>query len=79
MRPRVLFIFSAYDARIRWRLGHLHRGFLLLCIPLTPERPPAGVSDMYSGLAASTPALDLRGCEASPDHVGQQVERKYMR
>jgi hypothetical protein len=34
---------------------------------------------MYSGLAASTPALDLRGCEAGPDHVGQQVERKSMR
>jgi hypothetical protein len=29
-------------------------------------------------LAASTRALDLRGCEASPDHVGQQVERKSM-
>jgi hypothetical protein len=34
---------------------------------------------MKSGLAASTRALDLRGCEASPDHVGQQVERKSMR
>jgi hypothetical protein len=45
-------------------LGATHRGFLLLCIPLTPERPPAGVNDMYSGLAASTRALDLRGCEA---------------
>jgi hypothetical protein len=51
--------------------------------PLTLERPPASVSDMHSGhfdrLAASTHALDLRGCEASPDHVGQQVDRKPMR
>jgi hypothetical protein len=30
-------------------------------------------------LAASTRALDLRGGEASLDHVGQQVERKSMR
>jgi hypothetical protein len=28
-----------------WKPRHL-RGFLLLCVPLTPERPPAGVSDM---------------------------------
>jgi hypothetical protein len=34
---------------------------------------------MHSGLAASTRALDLRGCEASPDHVGQQLDRKPMR
>jgi hypothetical protein len=34
---------------------------------------------MYSGLAASTRALDLRGCEASPDHVGQQLDRKPLR
>jgi hypothetical protein len=27
---------------------------------------------MHSGLAASMCALDLRGYEASPDHVGQQ-------
>jgi hypothetical protein len=47
--------------------------------PLTPERPPASVSDMHSGLAAKKRALDLRGCEASPDHVGQQLDRKPMR
>jgi hypothetical protein len=38
---------------------------------------------MHSGhfdrLTASTHALDLRGCEANPDHVGQQVDRKPMR
>jgi len=51
--------------------------------PLTLERPPASVSDMHSGhvdwLTASTYALDLRRCEASPDHVSQQVDRKPMR
>jgi hypothetical protein len=38
---------------------------------------------MHSGhvdwLTASTYALDLRRCEASPDHVSQQVDRKPMR
>jgi hypothetical protein len=34
---------------------------------------------MYSGLAASMCALDLRSCETSPDHVGQQLDRKPMR
>jgi hypothetical protein len=46
--------------------------------PLTPERPPASVSDMHSSLAATMRALDLRGCEASPEHVGQQLDRKPM-
>jgi hypothetical protein len=31
---------------------------------------------MHSGLAASTRALDLRSCEASSDHLGQQFDRK---
>jgi hypothetical protein len=38
---------------------------------------------MHSGhfdrLTAGTHALDLRGCEANPDHVGQHVDRKPMR
>jgi len=34
---------------------------------------------MHSGLAARTRALNLRGCYASPDHVGQQLDRKPMR
>jgi len=38
---------------------------------------------MHSGhfdrLTASTHTLALRGCEAGPDHVSQQVDRKAMR
>jgi hypothetical protein len=34
---------------------------------------------MHSGLAASTRALDLRSCEASSDHLGQQFDRQPMR
>jgi hypothetical protein len=30
-------------------------------------------------LAASTRALNLRGCETSLDQVGQQLDRKPMR
>jgi hypothetical protein len=33
---------------------------------------------MQSGLAASVRTLGLLGCEASPDHVGQQLDRKPM-
>src|SRR6266576_3859347 len=31
---------------------------------------------MHTGLAASTRALDLRSCEASSAHLGQQFDRK---
>jgi hypothetical protein len=47
--------------------------------PLIPERLPASVSDMHSGLAASTSALDPRSCEASSDHLAQQFDCKPMR